>query len=201
MKYIKMLGLLAVAAAALMAFAGTASATTLTSPAETTYTNSIAATAGETTLHGVATITCLKSSVEGPVEAHGSEVTTRGSINSLKFETCGTDHVTVLTNGTGAFGTGTLEIHTQEKKPNKNGTLTSNGTRITIQITALGISCVFETQNTHIGTVTGGTPAVLHIESAPIPRVDGDSGPFCTSEPGIWTGSYTVKTPSTLLVD
>ena len=44
MKYVKMLGLLAVAAAALMAFAGTASATTVTSGG-VTYTGEIAASA------------------------------------------------------------------------------------------------------------------------------------------------------------
>ena len=99
MRYVKMLGLLAVAAAALMAFAGSASANTVTSNEGATPT--IKATAGETTLHGVATITCQKSSVEGPVETHGAGVTVKGPIKSLKFETCGTNHVTVLTNGTG----------------------------------------------------------------------------------------------------
>ena len=52
MKYVKMLGLLAVAAAALMAFAGTASATTITSNAAApSDTPTIKASAGVTKLH------------------------------------------------------------------------------------------------------------------------------------------------------
>ena len=86
MKYAKMLGLLAVAAAALMAFAGVASATTLTSPSGTTYTSTIKATSeGTTTLHnsslGIA-VSCEESTVEGKVEKHGSGVTVPATFRS-----------------------------------------------------------------------------------------------------------------------
>jgi ribosomal protein S27E len=73
MKYIKIPGLLAVAAAALLVFAGTASATAHTSPAGTTYTAIIKATSSNTVLHGAFTsVSCATSSFEGKVEAHGA---------------------------------------------------------------------------------------------------------------------------------
>ncbi len=211
MKYIKMLGLLAVAAAALMAFAGTASATTITS--DTGSTPALHAEAGETTLHGVSTITCHNSTVAGTVAAHGSSTTAKGSISTLSFTNCtNNNHVTVLATGTGANGTGELEVHTQyttikhedgtvtkilHESSNGNGTLTSSGTKVTIQVTSLGLSCLFETNNTKIGTVTGGEHATLDIESAGIPRVGHSI--FCGSN-GVWTGSYKVNHPTNLTI-
>lgn len=184
MKYVKMLGLLAVAAAALMAFAATASATTLTSPAGTTYTSTIKASAGETTLHGVVTITCKSSATEGSVEQHGTNVTAGGKIKSLTFAECGENHVTVK-------NAGSLEVHS-------SGRLTSTGAEISINVTSLGLTCVFTTNATDVGEVTSGTTAKLDIDSVKIPRTGGSI--FCGSS-GEWTGSYTVTTPDTLIVD
>jgi hypothetical protein len=188
MKYIKMLGLLAVAAAALMAFAGSASATEIKSSTGSTPT--IHAEAGTTTLHGVTDIICHNSTVAGTVSEHVSG-TPKGSISTLTFGNC-TQHVTVLTDGSGANGTGTLEVHAAKKTG--DGVLTSNGTRVTVTITSLGLSCLFETQNTTIGTVTGGKTAELDIESAGISRVGHSI--FCGD--GVWTGSYSVTHPTNL---
>jgi hypothetical protein len=182
MKYVKMLGLLAVAAAAMMAFAGVASATTITSPAGTLYTGNIAAEAGTTELHGpFTTVKCTSSKVAGKVESHGANVTAGGKISSLSFSGCNYP-VKVLK-------TGSLEIHS-------NGTLTSSGAEITIETSIA--NCLFTTSSTDIGTLTSGTPAKLDIDSAGIPRT-GHSF-FCGSS-GEWTGSYTVTTPGTLIVD
>ena len=72
MKYVKMLGLLAVAAAALMAFTGTAAATQVTSPAGTLYTGKITATSSNSELHGAfISVSCTSSHVEGDVDSHG----------------------------------------------------------------------------------------------------------------------------------
>lgn len=191
MKYVKMLGLLAVAAAALMAFAGTASATNVTSNEGETPT--IKATAGETTLHGVSTITCQKSTVEGKVETHGAGVPASGKITHLAFEECN-NPVTVISLGS-------LSVHTDDpKKANGNGIVTSSGARVLIHITGLGITCTFGTteEATTLGTLKGGSPATLTI-SATIKRESGHSGAFCGSS-GLWTGTYTVNTPSTLTV-
>ncbi len=191
MKYVKTLGLLAVAATALMAFAASASATTVTS--STGETPTFHATIGQTTFHGIATITCASGALSGSISSHGSGVTASGSISTLTYSECGPVHVTVLTNGTGANGTGTLEVHATMSTG--NGAFTGNGTRITVQVTSLGVSCILETQNTTLGTVTGGENAILHLESANIPRVSGDSGIFCGSN-FIVTGSYTFTHPS-----
>lgn len=189
MKYVKMLGLLAVAAAALMAFAGTAAATTVTSSEGETPT--IVASAATTELHAgdsesFLTVSCKASDVKGKVTAHGSTTTASGPIETLHFTEC-SDPVTVLK-------TGTLEVHTDSSKANGNGTLTSSGAEIRIH-TSEGPVCTFKTSNTDIGTVTGGHPASLSINSASIPA----SGFLCPST-GVWTGGYTVTSPTELSV-
>jgi hypothetical protein len=184
MKYVKMLGLLAVAAAALMAFAGTASATSVTSSAGSTPTIH-AESEGATTLHGVVDITCQKSTVGGAVESHGSGVTVKGNIGTLTFTECGNNHVTVKNKGS-------LEVH--GTATTGNGTLTSSGAEISIQVTSLGITCVFTTSNTHIGTYAAST-STMTIDSASIPRTGGSV--FCGSS-GEWTGSYKLTSPSGL---
>jgi hypothetical protein len=190
MKYVKMLGLLAVAAAALMAFAGTASATVLTSPAGTTYTGTIKAeSVGATSLHGpFTTVSCTNSTVEGTVSQHGAGVTVKGSIGKEKLTFTGCNYpVKVLKEGS-------LEIHATS---GGNGTVTSSGAEVTIETSIA--NCIFTTNSTDIGTFegNGGGHARLSINSAGIPRT-GHSF-FCGSS-GQWTGSYTVTTPGTLTV-
>ena len=182
MKYAPLFGLLAVAAAALMAFTGTASATQLTSPAGTVYTSTIkAASEGSTSLHNTSlgiTTTCTASTVEGKVESHGAATTAAGKISSLTFTGCGVSDVTVLSPGS-------LEVHTASGSADGNGTLTSTGAEITVLQTAIGVSCGYKTTSTDIGTRTGGTPATLSISSAVIPRTFDSI--FCGSS-GQWTG-------------
>ena len=193
MKYMKMLGLLAVAAAALMAFAATASATTVTSNGSS-YTGTIEAESeGATTLDGVADITCNNSTVKGSIASHGDTVTAEGPIEEekLTFTSCN-QHVTVESEGS-------LIAHATS---NGNGTLTSNGAAVVVVITSLGLTCEFTTSNTDIGTLTGskttGGHATLDIESSAIPRTGGSF--FCGSS-AKWTGSYTVTAPSSLNLD
>jgi hypothetical protein len=192
MKYTKMLGLLAVAAAALMAFAGVASATTLTAPSGTVYTSTIKAESeGATSLHGpFTTVTCNNSSVEGKVEKHGAGVTAGGNVSVLTFTNCNFP-VTVLKKGS-------LEIH--NIAGTNDGTLTSSGAEVTIQTSIA--SCIFTTANTDLGRLTAAPSntghATLDINSAGIPRT-GHSF-FCGSS-GTWTGAYKVTTPTGLKVD
>jgi len=182
-----MTGLLAVAAAALMAFAGTASATEITSSTGSTPT--IHATSTNTELHSEAfPIACKHSTVVGTVTSHGAGVTAKGHISTLTFTECEYP-VTVLANGT-------LEVH-----PDVNtgdGILTSTGAKVTIH-GPFGINCTYETNATPIGTLTGssttGGHAVLDIVGGKIPR-PGDSV-FCGAT-GEWTGNYTVLHPEEL---
>lgn len=193
MKYAKMLGLLAVAAAAFMALVGTASATTLTSPTGTTYTGTIHAVSenGHVSLHSpLSTVEC-ESTVEGKVEKHGAGVTVSGKISSLLFTEC-TNEDTVTVKKAGS-----LEIH---GTTGYDGTLTSTGAEIEVWSHSFNGSCIYTTKDTHIGTLTGKTEATLDIDSAAIPRTGGTLGFLCGSS-GEWTGNYVVTTPHTLLVD
>jgi hypothetical protein len=180
-------GLLAVAVSILWMAAGTASATTLVSPAGTVYTGSLVAEAeGHVVLHNpIAKIECA-SKVEGTVESHGAGVTAGGKISSLSFTGC-TDswHVTVV-------AAGSLEVH---NSGGGNGTVTSSGA--TVEATRFGVTCRYATSSTDIGTFTGGSPATLDI-SAGIPFHSGSI--FCGSGPTTWTGSYKVTTPTALAV-
>ncbi len=182
MNYIKMLGLLAIAAAALMAFAGTASASVLTSPEGTTYTSSITATSTNSELHGsFVSIKCSHSEMKGKIETHGAGQDAGGNLSSVTFTGCNYP-VTTTTYGSGWFSSlarffslGFL-FHSH----------TSVGT------------CTFTTNNTDLGTLTEGKNAYISINSAKIPRTGGN---FLCGSSGTWTGSYDLTTPNDLWVD
>ena len=196
MKYVKMLGLLAVAAAALMAFAGTASATTLTSPAGTTYTGEIhAVSIGHAVLHssGISTVEC-SSTIAGTVESHGKGVTAKGKLSSLTFTGCtGSNTVTEVPKK------GELEIHWISGT--SNGTVTASNQEVVVFNSPLNGTCIYTTSNTNIGTLFGGNPAHLTTPTggAVITRSGGSLGAFCGST-GTWTATYEVTTPKPLLV-
>jgi len=199
MKYLKMLGLAAVAAMALMAIvgAGTASATKLCEQnVETGCTSHVLKGStlafeaeGTTTLtgpFGEVVDKCKKSTVSGPTTTTGSATeTVKGEIKTLTFTEC--DHPVTTVNTSGVAVLGTLEVH--KIASSKNGTVTSNGTTVTLHETLFG-TCHFLTNNTDIGTLRGkddasnttpGTPTFLI--SAKIPSEN------CGFS-GTWEGSY-----------
>jgi hypothetical protein len=191
MKYVKMFGLAALAAA-VMAFVavGTASAAIIESSSGTQYkagTEIKAASEGTTELHPpIGSINCANSTVAGTTSNDGGAgVNVTGNISSLTFTECNAK-VTVLANGSLSVATGS----------GSNGTLFGTGNEVTVEY--LGFHCIFKTNNTKLGTVTGGSPATLDIE-ATIPRTGGKSGAFCGTT-AQWTGSYAVSSPSSLLV-
>lgn len=196
MKYVKMLGLAAVAAALMaLVVAGTASATTLTGSGGATLgsgTTISAENEGTVTLHPpIGDIECRESKVSGQTaNAGGAGVEVKGSIESLSFSSCNAT-VTVLAKGELAVkGIGS-----------NNGSLTSSGTEVTVEF--VGFHCIFKTSGTGLGTVTGsattGGNATLDI-SATIPRTGGRSGAFCGST-AQWTGAYKVTSPNPLNID
>jgi hypothetical protein len=211
MKYVKILGLMAVAAAALMAFAASASATIFTSPTGTTYTSTIKAVsqnnkASFPTLDGsFTTVVCEESEVEGKIEQHGTATTGGGKVSKLTFSKCNFP-VSVQANGS-------LEVHPvriNAKAEHETclvtdgdscrGTLTSTGAKVTVA-TSVG-TCTFTTNNTSIGTFTTtaqtGKTATLDIGSSPIPRTEGN---FLCGSTATWTGNYEVVTPDSLWID
>jgi hypothetical protein len=194
MKYARVLGLLAVAAAALMAFAATASADILTSPTGSQYKNGnkiAGAAEGHATLHNpIATIECA-SNVAGTVTSQEAGKKVIGNIETLTFTSCTKEwHVTAAVNGT-------LRVE-NNNNPNRayDGDVYSDGA--TVEATRFGVTCRYKTSTTTVGTLTAGSTATMHIQ-ADIPFHNGSF--LCGSEPTKWTGSYIVNTPDSLFVD
>jgi len=225
MKYLKILGLAAVSAAALMAFvgAGTASATVLCTtegiknggvtgttcpegwavPAKTKIHAVLEAETHATLTdeNGNKVVTCKESTVEGETSNEGSQTeTVSGGVTILTFGNCSSP----LTGGTCTVATikgGTLEIHWIEGS--HDGTLTSNGATVTTQCTSIfgNIHCLYVTENTHLGRLTGsattGGTATMDIESAFISQ-EPTSG-LCPAK-AFWDAKYLVTTPDVLNV-
>lgn len=198
MRCIKMLGLAAIAAAALMAFAGagSASATELTCNGVKCAAGSVihaATPAGtHTTFHPpIGTIRC-NSTFEGSVTDAGGPAVTSKYVFSLFIITPCTDGWFVK-----VIKLGTLEIHSTG---GGSATVTWIGAEITVQ--GAGFHCIFSTGNgVDIGTLTtntaSGGSATLDIAAA-IPRTGGTSGVFCGST-AQWTGSYKTTKPTSLI--
>lgn len=210
MKHLKIAGLAAIAAGALMLVgAGSASATelTCTNPPGTKV------MCGEhTVLHGVSEGHIVFDDVISPVSCDltieaettntGSSTTTvEAKVTSFTISGCtGPVVVSILLNGTG-HPLGTLIFHTQGAGANNDGTVTWTGTEITEEVS--GFHCIYKPNETSFGTLTGSgttqsTPT-LDI-SATIPRTGGRSGAFCgTSAP--MTGSVKFDSPDWLDID
>jgi hypothetical protein len=216
MKHLKMLGLAAVAAMALMSLFGVGSASAANTTLCSTNTNPCTGTTYGvgTTIHatlakeheggiaklvaGFATVECTTSTVHGKIEDFSATGTPTGKISTLNFETCENGCVVkVLANGS-------LEITTDtEGVANGNGRLIGRNTSATI--TCAGVSCNFGTAatGTALGTVTGGNPAVF-VANAKLPYIAGDASNFiCTvgSGTGSWTATYNITEPKPLFVE
>jgi hypothetical protein len=186
MKYAKILGLLAVAAAAMMAFAASASADTVTRNGDDTPAihaiseeDAVAGTKHVLLHNPIANIPC-ESTAAGIVETHNSNHVA-GAISALTFGPCTNGWVVHVNNP------GKLTI---EALNGTEGTLFS--TEATVTATRFGLSCRYLTNNTHIGTVKEGNPATLDI-SASIPFHTGS--PLCGTSASAWTGSYVTTHP------
>ena len=178
MKYLKMLGLFAVTAVAMMGFAGSASAT-VTAPTGTEYTGLLIASAESSLeLKAGLEVTCNKSTVEGEIT---SNTTTHasGPLSTLAFSECnGTVHTLEV---------GSLTI--------SGDTVTAIGSKVTVE--RFGITCTYGGgAGTDIGTATNtisnGKDTITLDINANLPKQAG--GAFC-SNIGVWTGKYHVTYP------
>jgi len=187
MKHLKMLGLFAMAAAALMAFAGSASAQTLTAPAGTEYTGALESSLEGSALlkAGFAEITCTTGSVGGSVTTNNSTEAS-GSITSVKFSNCGSATVTTLNNN------GTLTI--------LKSTHAVSGTGTEVTTAVAGTSCVYGlgATATALGTASNSASGVTLAISAKLPKI---SGGFLCASPATWTASYLVTSPKSSVLD
>jgi hypothetical protein len=204
MKYLKLFGLAAVAAMALMAFigAGSASATALCNVTPTTsgtnigecptanrvvnLTSSLSGTAILETLTGsppTVLDTCTVGGVAGSDEGGGSTTeTAHGAITSLTWGAIG---VPGCTKTTDTIAKGSLEVHAIGDT--HNGTLTASGAEVTVN-TIFG-SCIYGTGNSKdLGEVVGGNPATITINTT-VPKTGGNAA--CPAETR-WTASYEV---------
>jgi hypothetical protein len=193
MKYIKMLGLAAVVTAAFMAFAGSASAT-ITGPTAGTKPTTLHATGSTASKDpsflleaGFAEITCTDSTVFGDVTKNETLIA-KGPVTALTFTGCGSATVDVLALG---------ELEVTANSGGGSGTVKGYSQQVTTAV--LGTSCVYGTLSTGttLGTITAGTPGKMPI-TATLPKI---SGGFLCANPAKWNGTYTVTSPSTLLID
>jgi len=224
MKYVKMLGLAAVAAAALMAFVGasSASATVLCKTAlgaGGTCPSGWAMKAGdelhavlesgtsavlteEAPEHTVKVIVCTSSTVQGKVTEEGTSTTTaKGEITTLDFTGCTSPKLGGTACTVTTLKGGTLEAHVTGTGP--NGTLTSNGAEVTTSCNSIfgTIHCIFQTANTNVGVINGssttGKTATFKANEALLNQVS--TSVLCPEKAG-WDGEYEVTTPDTLNV-
>jgi hypothetical protein len=211
MKYVKMLGLAAVAAAALMAFvgAGTASATELFKGTEKmgvgstlegslkSGTSALLSTTDENTIVD----TCTKATVAGKVTNAGGifenekeeKITTdvSGEITALGWgEKADCSFTTdTLTNGNLSIS-GTTE---------PNGTVSGTSSVVTVNI---GVSCRYGTgTGTTLGTATGTTDTSKHAE-IDINAIINEQEPkqFLCPDTTRWKATYVVTSPTGLNV-
>ena len=194
MKCLKMLALASLTAAAVLVAAGPASATIVTSPAGTTLGKGAvikAELSGSAIFHPViGQIECEQASGEGEITNPGSPTgTVQGILFIGNFGGCNAE-IKVL-------NTGTAEVHTEGGSANGNATMTSSGAEVTVVFS--GFHCIFITNNTDFGQVTGGAPATVQVNGE-IPRSGGRSGAFCGAAAEL-TAELVVTSPSTLFID
>jgi hypothetical protein len=190
MKHLKMLGLFVMAAASLMAFAGSASAATFTSPTGTEYTGLMTATLEESALleAGFANITCTEGTVAGKLTTN-NETEASGETTSVSFSNCGGATVDTLNNK------GTLTI--------LKGSKAVSGSGVEVTTAVFGTSCVYGMGGgTALGlatnTVVNGEDKVTLEIHANLPRI---SGGFLCASPATWKAKYLVTSPTTSFVD
>jgi hypothetical protein len=134
-----------------MAFASTASATTLvTNGTKQTGKVAIEATAGGSILlsatGGGFANTCKASTVKGEDSTAQTGTSVSGPISTLSFSKCTNEPVTT-------DAAGTLSVEVIGSGP--NGTVRSNGAKVTVPSPFGTLTCT--TSNTDVGTLTGTT--------------------------------------------
>jgi len=201
MKYLKTFGLAAGAVAVLMAFAGagTAAATVLCKnnestsicnenySSETEITSSLVSGTKAKLKTSFKNVECSKATVSGRTENGGSATeTVKVLVEALTFEECNCT-VSVLKKGT-------LELHWISG--GNNATVTGTGAEVTVTCSTIfgTVHCIYATEGTDLGTLTGGSPAKLEL-NASVPRLTTNA--LC-SEEATWEASYEVSSPKPL---
>lgn len=199
MKHLKMLGLVVVAALAVTALVGVASASatvicknnTSTSkctepyPVGTKGTASLQGSMILETTGGTSLVTCTGSTVSSTLGNAGSATTTvKSELSSITFSGC-TKAVTTLVPGSG-------ELH--HISGTDNGTLTTQNTQVTVSGLFNNESCIYGTgAGIDMGTTVGGNPGSLTINTLVLRQAG--SGVFCPAETRL-TAKYVATSPT-----
>lgn len=173
------------ALAALLLLVGSAGATTLTSPTGTVATPTIKAESeGYVVLDGL-NFECIWT-LEGAVESHGSEKPAVVPLSSIVHSTCNSSW-----KG-GAVTPGKFEI---DWTSGYDGTV--NWVGGTIEYTLFPQLYCRYTPVGHFGTLTGGSPAVIHINA----WLSYEAGSEICGSARQLTGTLKLSSPTSLLVD
>lgn len=195
MRYLKMLGLAAAAAMALMAFgAGPAWATTLengTSPYShpTQIDLSLVGTTRSDSTGGSTLDTCAGGAIQGIPTTGSATETVRLVVSAANTTWSGCTSTTDTTAG------GTLEIH--HIAGTSNGTVTGTGFEVTVNIFG---SCTYGLGSgaVDLGTLKGDDhTAILEIKAVITEQTEDK---FLCPNDVIWAATYHVTTPSGLTV-
>jgi hypothetical protein len=190
MKFSKILGLVAVAALALMAFASTASATTLETKgvpenASVTIKASLApgASALLTDTFNATANTCTTSTVEGHTVSPFTVAdpgTIGGPIDALSWSNCTEGNPVVDARGS---------LTVQHITGTTNGTVRSTGAKVTVPSVFGTLTCT--TENTDLGTLNGKKEghATFTINAVLPCTIVGTAK---------WSGTYTITSPTDL---
>lgn len=202
MKYVKMLGLAAAAAMALMAFLGasSASATFFCKTAETTacaegwiysagteIDASLEAGSSATLSNTSTSIedTCTESTIKGSMSNSGITETVKINVTTANLTFGGCAHTTDVLEG------GELEVHAIAGTD--NFTLTAKGFKVTMILA--GVTCTYTAgASTDLGTLTSGSMATMDINGI----VNKSAGSFLCPSTAIWEAAYTVTSPEPL---
>lgn len=208
MKHLKMFGLAAVAAAAMMAFVGVGTAAA--GPTEL-FVNHVTAGAtdntGGVTIHatlasgtsavlsdtsGELADTCKGSTVHGVTHNTTAERVT-GDIEALTWENCNWSTETLNEGDLSVTYVGDVNGDGVN-----DGTVFGTGSEVEVEVFGF-IPCLYGTEEgTHLGTLTGSTEGHAKMDINAMINKLGGSG-FCP-ETTRWVASYTVTTPTGLTV-
>lgn len=199
MKCLKLLGLAAIAAAAVTALVGTgtASATVFCSVTATPcnqfqYEVGVGVDAKFTENatfedgSGTIWIECSEGTIKGKIAHKGSKTeTVLATIESLTWGKC-TKKVATVFNGF-------YEVHSIAGSD--DGTVTGGNTEITLEL--FGVTCTYGVGGEDLGTISGGNPAILQIAV----KLTKTAGGFLCPATGIWQAGYKFSEPVPLYVE
>jgi hypothetical protein len=201
MKYLKMLGLVAVLVMAMAAFgAGTASATKLCSvntspcPAGNTYGKGTAIKtqlvpgATSTMSSGFVNITCTESTMSGKTTSEGGSGAVLGEISSATWKGC--------TSSLGSCTASALKTPWPAEVTGSGGNGTLSVQHPGAKFTCGGTTCEYEASKASL-SVSGGNPAKAKASNISLSKIGGG---FLCSSTASWSGEYEVTSPKPLFI-